>query len=308
MASMISNGTSNVAVLNKQRVDETLAFFENISKVALQDITNNYYHANPHNATTVADYIKGLTELRRLSTGRLSDPSLDAWGQPILGRIYTQYQPLSAGSDNKNTVMVPVTAFAFVSTGPDRILQTPIPANITNMSQITGIIAPSDSDDIAYTFNNLAAQQALLESIKLRLNRIGTATLKEVQADLAGYRRKKLDIYQTMISEGKDVSITSVVDIANDPDAPRIASLDGVTNDGRQHRYNIGVDEDFNILERSLSGGGNFIVSSTATTNPSDSFEIILLNSKNFPTPWGKPASSFRYQITIQAVSSSLAN
>jgi hypothetical protein len=102
MAAMISNGTSNVAVLTKQRVTETHEFFENIAKVAVDDITNTYYHANPKGATTPAQYIQGLSEMKRLSSGRLADPTLDAWGSPIQGRIVTEYQPFSRSTDARH--------------------------------------------------------------------------------------------------------------------------------------------------------------------------------------------------------------
>ena len=311
IAGIVSHSTSNVAVLNKQRIGETYTFFENIAQVATQDINNSYYHANPKNAKTIVEYIKGLSEMKRLSTGRMTDPTLDAWGQTVEGKIYTEYQPLSSSTDTLNHVMVPVTAVALVSSGPDRILQTSIPGNITNMSQINGIIAPSGSDDIVYHFDNRNSQQLLLDTIKLHLNRIGTATLKEIQSKLTDYRRAKMTIYQDLISQGKDVSLTSVVDIAKDPSAPHIAPLDGTSIQGKKHRRDIGVDQDFALLEAPLGGGGKFVVSSTLTNNPADPFQIILtnFNEDTKKTPWGDPSTPnkpLRYQITIQAVSSTL--
>jgi hypothetical protein len=189
-----------------------------------------------------------------------------------------------------------------------------LPATVTKLSDIYGIVVSStiingqvvSADDIVYTFDNRIAQQRLLDSIKLRLNRIGTAALKEVQANLAGFRQKKLAEYQNLIAQGKDVSMTSVVDIANDSNAPHFKVLDR-SSQGLLNRETLGVDEDFNILEAPLGGGGRFVVSSTAPATPGEPMQIILLNSNetSTKTPWGDPSKTnkFRYQITIQAVS-----
>lgn len=311
MASIISNGTSSVGVLQKQNIQETYSFFENIARVVNNDITNKYYHGNPNEDTTITDYINNLSEVKRLSTGRMTNATLDAWGKPVKGMIYTQYEPFSTSSDPNNNIQIPITTFALVSGGPNRVVETVIPATVANASNVKSISAPTGSDDIVYTFDNRQAQATLLNTIQLRLNRIGTASLKAIQSELADHRRKKLAEYQKRIADGENVDVSEVVDITDDPDAPHFLVLDR-SPDGIKNRRTLGVDEDFTILETALpkisgaamANGGKFIVSSTEPKTPSEPMQIILMNSSN-KTPWGDPSKSkpFRFQITIQAIS-----
>lgn len=299
MGSMISNGTSNSKQLVQDRVTETRQFFDSVAKVVRSEITPDYFEGNPNGATTPADYIKGLQQLKLLSTGRMSDPSLDAWGRPIDGRIFTSYQSLTSSTDSRNKVLVPVTGFLFVSSGPDGILQTTIPT-ITNLSGIYGVVAAGD--DIVYSFDNRRAQEDMLKSIDARMQRIGTAALKELQSRVAPYRQAKLAAYQAQVANGKDVSIDTL-DITHDVNAPTFIDL-GSTSQGLDNRLKLGVDEEFTILEARTPTNKQMALTTEVPATLSDPLVIEIKNNANRPTPWGNPASGFVYTVYVSAVTS----
>lgn len=300
MASIISSGTSNTAQLTKQRIEETHAFFEKVAKVTLNDITLNQMMANPANATNPADFIKGMSQLSLLSSGRMGDPSLDAWGKPIQGVIFTEYQSLTNNSDSR--VTVPVTGIVLVSGGPDGIVQTPIKP-VTSLSGIYGIVVPTGAtgapanDDIIYAFDNSTMQQQALDGLKAHMERIGSAALRELQTRVGAYRQVKLAQYQSDIAKGKDVNISNL-DISTDPNAPRFLALDN-TQTGLNNRRQLGVDEDFSVIEETLPNGGQLVLNAPTPVNATDPLVITVTNSSNNPTPWGTKAVPLQYVIKV---------
>lgn len=307
ISAIISMGSSNTAQLTDQRIEETRQFFENISRVALNDITMEYMHGNPNGATTPESFIKNLSEIKRLSSGRLTNPALDAWGQEIQGAVLTEYQSLTASTDPENRVIVPVTGYLLVSGGPDRVIQTTI-TSPTNVAQIYSVVVPTNSvgvpqnDDIIYAFDNRTVQQQILESIKARMNRIGTAALKELQVRISDYRQTKLATYQQQVASGQQGDLT-LLDITNDTAAPKFLALDN-SNQGKDNRRLLGVDEEFAMLEREIGTGGQFVLSAAQPSSTMAPLVIGITNDPAKPTPWGRPANQFRFQIKVSISSS----
>lgn len=307
ISGIISMGTSNTAQLTEQRVVETKQFFQSIAKVALNDITMEYMHGNPNGSTTPEAYISNLSEVKRLSSGRLTNPALDAWGQTIQGAIITEYQSLTTSTDSNNKVVVPVTGYLLVSGGPDRIIQTVIPP-ITNVGQIYSVVVPTNAtgvpqnDDIIYSFDNRNIQQQILASIKARLNRIGTAALKELQVRISSYRQAKLTAYQAQVAAGQEGNL-NLLDLSTDASAPRFLALDD-TAQGLINRRQLGVDEEFEILEREIGSGGRFVLSAPQPGSATAPLVIGVANASNKKTPWGTTANPFKFQIKVSITSS----
>lgn len=300
VASLISSGTSSSAHLTADRIDETKQFFAQVANVTLNDVTLTNLKGNPNNATNPADFIRNLSQLRLLSNGRLADPALDAWGHPIQGAIFTEYHVLTSGSD---LVSVPVTGYVLVSGGPDGIVQTPIPAIITSLSALYGITVPTTptgapaNDDIVFSFDNSEVQNQALTSLKSHMERIGSAALKELQVRTTAYRLTKLQQYQADIAAGKDVNVSSI-DIGSDPNAPRFLALDNSVT-GLNNRRQLGVDADFNYVERVLPDSSHFVLGAPVPLSATDPLVITIVNDANHPTPWGKPANTLKYSISV---------
>ncbi len=295
MSAIISGGSSNSAQLKASYIAETRDYFEAMAKVVLNDITRQNMHANPKDYTDVAEYVRNMPQLKQLSPGRTEDAASDAWGRPLQGRIYTVYETLQASGGIN--VTVPVTAMAFVSAGPDGVMQTTLPT-VTQLNQVTGISAPAGSDDIVLTFHNRRAQEDLFASTQASLRRIGSAAVKELQGRLADHRQKRLKVYQQDISAGKPVNI-DMLDVTQDVDAPRFLKLDD-SEQGLANRRSLGVDGDFNTLERTVNGGRMEVIAAAPASLAAPL--VLRIRNTGSPTPWGKPANSFNYQIEVTAI------
>ncbi|PZP39993.1 MAG: hypothetical protein DI585_02255 [Pseudomonas fluorescens] len=302
VASIISSGTSNTSLLTKERIAETNAFFQSVENVVLNDITIENMHGNPMGYATPAEYIRNESRLSSLSNGRLADPALDAWGRPIAGVIFTEYLSLTNSSDPDNRVMVPVTGIVMVSGGPDGVIQTNIPA-VTSLVALQGIVVPSNAagapanDDIIYTFDNRTIQQNYLATLKSHMERIGTAALKEYQARVSSYRQVKLDAYKANIAAGRDVPAPDLT-LAGDANAPRMMALANTTA-GIENRRALGVDEDFNEIQRILPRNGRMVVTAPQPASAVDPLIITINNDSANPTPWGRPSNSLNYVVRV---------
>ncbi|RYG61564.1 MAG: hypothetical protein EON60_03040 [Alphaproteobacteria bacterium] len=287
MGSIIAGISSSSAKLNADFKVETQTYLEAVRTVVTTDITPEFMHANPNNLATLAAYLRGMPQLKQLASARTGDAATDAWGRELRGAIFTANEALQAN------VFAPVTGIALVSAGPDGVFQTTVPT-VTQLSQVTGIAAPSGSDDIVVTFNNRRAQEDVFASMQAALRRIGTAAVKELQGRLATHREKQLVAYQKAITEGKSPDI-SMLDVSKDPTAPTFKKLDSTTA-GLANRSALGIDGDFDMLQRTVKGGSMEVVA-TAPATAADPLILKLQNTKK-ATPWSKVT----YQLEVTAL------
>lgn len=299
MGSIITSGTKGAETLTEERIKETGRFFEAMAQVIKNDVTQKYMTANPFNHVTIPNYITGLPEVAAMSAGLYSSVGVDAWGKPLQGAIVTQYQLITASADANSAVSVPITAIAFVSSGPDGVLQTVIPANPTTIGAVRNIVVPTNaagqptSDDIVYTFDNREDQMRMLQTIHSHMERIGTASLKEYQYRVTDFRAGLIRQYETDVALGKAVAAPDM-DLSTHANPPVMLSLATPEN-----RYKLGVDEDILILERDLSSGRRMLLSAAAPTTATAPLVLTLTNDPSKPTPWGTSSSPFRYTIRV---------
>jgi len=299
MGSIISFGSKDAAILTDERIKETGRFFEAMAQVVKNDVTQKYLTANPHNHVTIANYIKGLPEVAAMSAGLYNDLGVDAWGRPLQGAIVTEYQLITASADANSVVSVPVTAIAFVSSGPDGVLQTVLPLNPTTINQVRNIVVPTNgsglptSDDIVYTFDNREDQMRQLQTIHAHMERIGTASLKEYQYRVTSFRAGLIAAYEQDVALGKAVAAPDM-NLANHSNAPKMLSLESEAN-----RYSLGVDEDIAVLERTLASGRRMVLSAVTPATANSPLELTLTNSPGSPTPWGTSSKPFRYIVRV---------
>lgn len=299
MGSIITAGTKSAETLTADRIKEAGRFFEAMATVIKHDVTQKYLTANPHNSLTIPAYINGLPEVAAMSAGLYSSPGVDAWGKPLQGAIVTQYQLVTASADADSTVSVPVTAIAFVSGGPDGVVQTAIPTNPSTIGQVRNIVVPTDasgkptSDDIVYTFDNREDQLRLLQTMQQHMERIGTAALAEYQFRALAFRTSLVEAYQRDVAAGNVVAAPNL-DLAAHADSPRMLSLNSAEN-----RYKLGVDEDFAILERTLASGRRMVLSAVAPVGASSPLMLTLSNSASSPTPWGTTSMPLRFVVRV---------
>jgi hypothetical protein len=103
-----------------------------------------------------------LSELATYTTWSVDELTMDPWESPIQIRaqlapaaLSTVYVDDSTGSGDPifdNLVIAPIWAFALISPGPDRNLDTPIPL-VPNYRQILNLEPAAGSDDIIHTFS-----------------------------------------------------------------------------------------------------------------------------------------------------------
>lgn len=299
MGSIITFGTKSSENLTLDRIKETGRFFEAMAQVIKNDVTQKYLTANPNNHKTVPTYIVGLPEVAAMSAGLYSNVGVDAWGKPLQGAIVTEYQLITASADASSAVRVPVTAIAFVSSGPDGELQTVIPSNPTTIGQVRNIVVPTSasglptSDDIVYTFDNREDQMRLLQTLHAHLERIGTASLKEYQYRVTDFRADLIKKYEQDVAKGIAVTAPDM-ELASHSNAPVMLSLTTVSN-----RYKLGVDEDIAILERTLASGRRMVLTATAPSSTTAPLRLTLTNNPNNPTPWGTTSAPFVYVVNV---------
>lgn len=299
MGSIISFGSKSAETLTEERIKEAGRFFEAMAAVIKNDVTQKYLTANPNNDTTIPSYITGLPEVAAMSAGLYNSAGVDAWGKPLQGAIVTEYQLITATADADSAVSVPVTAIAFVSSGPDGVLDTVVPANPTTISAVRNIVVPTDasgkptSDDIVYTFDNREDQMRMLQTIHSHMERIGTASLKEYQYRVSTFRSNLIATYESDVAAGRAVAAPDM-DLGNHSNAPKMLSLDTTAN-----RFALGVDEDIAVLERTLASGRRMVLSAVTPANANAPLVLTLTNHSTNPTPWGTSTSPFRYVVRV---------
>lgn len=299
MAAIVTSGSTGSAMLTEQRIADTQRFFEAVATVVKNDITQQYLTANPNNDKTPPDYIRKLPAAAAMSSGLYGEVGVDAWGNTLRGAVVNEYQLLSSASDPDNFISVPVTAVALVSAGPDGKLQTTIPANPATVLAVRNIVAPTDakglptSDDIVYTFDNRADQMRVMQTLQAHLERIGSAALREYQGRVATFRAALVAKYQADVAAGKAVAPPSMDLADHGSSAPKMLSLSSAAN-----RRELGVDEDFSMLERTLPDGSKMVMTAAAPANPDDPLVLTLTNGTK-KTPWGKTGAGFKYVLRV---------
>ena len=299
MISFITSGTFSAAQLTQQRFDDTRRYFEAMAQVIRAEVTQENMHANPGTYATIPEYIRNMPSVAAMSSGLYGDAATDAWGNELTGAMITRYLMLSAPADPNQALSVPVTAFAFVSGGPDGQVQTVLPSAPTQLSDVINIAAPTDAqglpttDDIVYTFDNRREMTQLVDNIKSHASHVGITALKKFQADMSLYRDQQLAAYRAAIVAGQTVSPPSL-NSSSDPNAPRLAAV----NDSASQAA-LGVFEDVEAIQRALPAGGRLVFSSNTPDMASPNLEITVRNHPTSPTPLG-PGSAFRYMLLIQ--------
>ncbi len=299
MTSFIVSGTFNAAQLTKQRLDDTFRYFESMAEVIRAEVTQENMHGNPGTYATIPQYISNMPTVAAMSSGIYGNAATDAWGREITGAMLTRYMRFSAPSDSNQVLSVPVTAFAFVSGGPDGQVQTTLPSAPTQLSDILNIAAPTDAqgnpttDDIVYTFDNRREMMLIIEDIKGHASKVGVTALKKFQADMATFRDQQLADYRAAIVAGQTVSPPSM-DFSNNPNAPRLPAVDVSSTQAL-----LGIFEDVEAIERILPSGGRLVLSSNTPNMANPNLVITVRNHTTNPTPLG-PGASFLYTLIIQ--------
>lgn len=288
MGAIISGMSSSSAQLKANYIAETRTYFDSVRQVVLSDITPQNMHANIAGGTDIVAYLRATPQIQQLASGRTGDAATDAWGRTLKGYIVTENQALQAN------VIAPVTAIALVSAGPDGVFQTKITA-ATTINQVTSLAVPAGSDDILISFTNRGAQEQILAGMEAAMRRIGSAAVKELQGRLAAHREKQLASYQKQIKDGGSPNI-SMLDVSLDTTAPKFIALNNTKN-GIANRRALGIDNDFDTLQRVLPNKGSLQVIATAPTTSKAPLVLQLQNATK-PSPW----PTVNYQIRVTAL------
>lgn len=253
-------------------------------------------------------------ELAQLATWSFANSGTnDPWGRPFQGIVITRDMSVAPG------VEAPVTAFALVSSGPDRQMGANLQAAINNaVSTIDGVTnarqaimrvmrltpdldtaAGNDTDDIAYTFTTQRAQEERWAAIEGAVNRIGVAALRNYQQQFMRYQASMPTLYNSNISSYFNTT-TGVVNITTSTlnlwknqtgaTVPTMASPDLNTTAGR---YQLGVDQEFNLITQTVANGGSGMRLTTSVADSTyGSNDILTLQLTNSSSPWGSGAGA----------------
>lgn len=274
--------------LTNQRREETERFFKSVD-IVINNITRNAFDLPAAEDPMVL--IRSNTDLSQLSSGHWSDPTLDPWGNQLVGMLARENRVLY--TDGTSSVVAPVTVIALLSPGPNRKFdfQSGLPQPPYSASSLQGLLPDIGSDDIVTVFSNEPAQRDNWANVQHRMERIAAAEMRYFQVQAFQYRVKLMDQYLAQI---KQTGVLTAPDIAqlmqNDPNAPQFLDLNSDAN-----RRLLGVDDDFAIIERTLSNGTRLHV--RTTTNPDKSVTLEVNNDPNFPTTWNRDLS---YKQTLK--------
>lgn len=278
--------------LTNQRRQETEEFFKNIGMV-INNLTRNAFEAAPVNQTDPIALIENTQELSQLGGGHWRGPTYDPWGSQIIALMARENRVIY--TNGIDTVVAPVSAFALVSPGPNRALETELPG-AASIASLQGILPPVGSDDIVSVFTNEAAQRENWAVVQHRVERIAAAEMRYYQVQAFQYRNQLMNQYLQQI---KATGVLVPPDISqmmkDDPNAPQFLDLNRDAAGLDSNRRKLGVDDDFNIIERTLTNGGRLKV--VTTTNPDKTITLKVINDPNNPTPWN---SGLSYSQTLK--------
>jgi hypothetical protein len=286
-ANIVVGSVGSTQQLTNQRKEEVENFFKSLN-IVINNLTRNRFEATPASQNDPLAFIRTTQDLAQLSSGHWGDPTLDPWGNTITGLMAKGNRVLY--SNGTDSVVAPVTAFAFISPGSNRELETEIPST-PSIAALQGILPPVGSDDIVSVFTNEPAQRENWAVVQHRLDRIAAAEMRYYQIQAFEYRVQLMDQYLEQI---KINGLLTPPDISqmmrDDPNAPQFLDLNSDEN-----RRLLGVDDDFAVIERTLSSGGRLLV--RTTTNADKSITLQVTNDPNYPTPWN---SALSYTQTLK--------
>lgn len=286
---VIGSGSSSTQI-TQARIDETQAFFNSLQASINQITRDNLQATTAAQVTDPANFIKTNENLAQLASGRWTDPTLDPWGKAI--QVLAARENRVLYSNGADQVIAPVTGFALISSGPDQVLQTAIPTNPT-IASLQGILPPVGSDDIVSVFTDEPAQRQNWTYRQKHLQNIANAMMRHYQFQTKNYVDNYSANYLTQLQTR---GVTTTPDITTlmltDPNAPTYPDVNDISS-----RASLGVEEDFQALERVLPSGGSFRVEST--TNPDNSVTLRLTNGPT-RTPWGGTTGNLNYTINLK--------
>jgi hypothetical protein len=288
---IIVGGGSNTAQLIQNQIEETRSFMEGVKTVVQQDQTPSYLRATPKTLAddqNIEDFFMNTPSIRQLAMGKWGDPRLDSWGNPMRLYMVTQNMPLLSNANNQ--VLVPVTGFAMVSSGPNRVFETPsITTPVANLSALYALLPPTGSDDIALSFTDQQAQENNFDQLNQSLKQIGSRVMRQYQVE---YKMKVAQVVSNMIitttlQSLDNLQINEQVNLLSD--APRLPNIKDTTVS-----KNLGIEENIAFLEQEwpLPPGSNPLIDSrgkllvSSTIDATGAITIRLTNDPIKPSPW----------------------
>lgn len=323
------NSTDSARQLMLNYTEQTKQYFKSAEKLIVGSIvpdnmefpapatscngSSSDSEGNAYTSKSVGPYLcqRQLAQLASWSfaNGGTNDP----WGRPFQGIVITRDMSVAPG------VEAPVTAFALISSGPDRQMGANLQAAINNaISTIDGVAnnrqaimrvmrltpdldtaAGNDTDDISYNFTTQRAQEERWASIEGSMNRIGVAVLRNYQQQFMRYQTNMPTLYNSNLSSYFNTT-TGVVNITTSTlnlwknqtgaTVPTMASPSINTTAGR---YQLGVDQDFNYITQTVGNGGSgMALTSTITDSTYGSNDVLTMRLTNSSSPWGSGAGA----------------
>jgi hypothetical protein len=328
---LMLDASQTTQALNQQAVAQVRAYFENIRTVLMADDVQRTLRVAPrttcsgpnpatYSATNIQPYICSDNMAQLAMWRGADDGRRDPWGNPFDGVV--QHVPTAMFAGGANAIVVPVTAVAMASPGPDRQFGASLSAAFTNLRSAPANAAtlrsilllqnnPAEvngADDLVLTFSTQRALEDRWARLERALTTISRAALRNYNQQFQSFSTQLSSFYGNNLNAfydaGGNIRLTTGtlgswrntgVALPTGAARPQFdATMFAGTPAGHIQRTNLGVDEAFDLIETQSNMALDAALGTTQDT--------LVLNLRNNGSPWGGAAGTFNYtqQYTTQ--------
>ncbi|PIZ30666.1 MAG: hypothetical protein COY40_04115 [Alphaproteobacteria bacterium CG_4_10_14_0_8_um_filter_53_9] len=311
MAGVAYTGAETSLQLIERRVEETQNFFTTASLILNEQVTAKNMELTgvstcKGNAVTAQSPLSLLCrdDVLQLSTWGMLGTVTDPWASQIQGVVVTERKGVGPA------VLAPVTAYSFISPGPDRQLSPNLSAQLAQVqAQAAGgsasvrdvmrLEADQGSDDIVMNFNNQAAQMSRWDRIEGAISIIAAAAQEKYMVDFQNFEPQLLAYHQSLLTAGYSMdSILTTESLAKGWKTRGYATEPKLINPVTSPLV-LGVDGDVSIIESARPLGSSLNLTSTVySANPGlfpSAKDALTIGLSNNGSPWGDTSGNIGY-------------
>jgi hypothetical protein len=318
---IVSGASETTQKFNLILQEQTTEYFNNIKTIIADDIIQNTMAlaertscgTDIYASTRIEPYVC-LPQIAQTAVWPGSDNGRnDPWRTPITGVVKHARMPLYAGTGN--AFEIPVSAFAFVSAGPDRQLGATLLNQINTLQSAANTAATlravqaiqsthtdtHGADDIVVTFSTLPALNRRWDKVSQAFENIAQMSLRNYNSIFLNFQNELDSFYYSNVnnfitSGGVSLSPNALSlwrsGAPLPPDMIRPDFNPGMFDNnvnGADARAALGVDEDFALIENLSS------LDIAATKSNFATFDQINLSLSNNGSPWGNNLGQLNY-------------
>jgi hypothetical protein len=322
LGQLMLDASQTTQTLNQLAVAQVRSYFAGIRAVLAADDVQRTLRVAPRTACTgpnpatygvgniqpylCTDNVAQLAVWRGADAGRR-----DPWGNVFDGVV--QHVPMAMFAGGANAIVVPVTAVAVASPGPDRQFGATLAANLNTLRSAPGnattlrnvLVVQANAaevngaDDIVLTFSTQRALEERWARLDSAINTIARAALRNYNQQFQSLSTQLSTFYGSNLGAFYDASgnirLTAGTlgswrsgTLPTGATRPQFdATMFAGTPAARIQRANLGVEEAFDLIEASSQMALDAALGTTQDT--------LVLNLRNNGSPWGGAGGTFNY-------------